>query len=190
MIKFYAKLFARIAHGLIRQKRKYTGERYTVHTEAVANMVKSAGGSKYQIAAAYLHDYREDVVTELAKRGRFKTLAVLEHFYMKFPNEVRQLVFELTDEFTSEIYPNMNRVERKKAEAVRIGGISNEAKTIKLADLYDNTSSIVEHDEGFARIYLKEKARVLPHLEGGDRLLAIMVKHQLEYGVAKLDIVL
>src|SRR5690606_42105221 len=55
----------------------------------------------------------------------------------------------------------------------RIGNISNQAKTIKLADLIDNTSSIVQYDKGFAVTYLNEKRYMLNVLEGGYKVLLI-----------------
>jgi hypothetical protein len=55
----------------------------------------------------------------------------------------------------------MNRAERKDAEARRLGRVSLEARVIKLADINDNTSSIVAHDPNFAKVYLREKAFVL-----------------------------
>ena len=46
-----------------------------------------------------------------------------------------------------------------------------EAKTIKLADLIDNTKSIVEHDPRFAKVYLEEKRLLLEVLKDGDETL-------------------
>lgn len=53
-------------------------------------------------------------------------------------------------------------------EAVRLGQCSERAKAIKLMDIADNTSSIVENDPGFARKYLKEKAFILAQMGYGD----------------------
>jgi hypothetical protein len=39
--------------------------------------------------------------------------------------------------------------------------VSPRAKTIKLADMIDNTFSIVERDPAFAKVYLAEKAALL-----------------------------
>jgi len=44
-------------------------------------------------------------------------------------------------------------------------------KTIKLADLLDNTEDITLHDPKFARVYMAEKAALLPALQGGNELL-------------------
>lgn len=45
------------------------------------------------------------------------------------------------------------------------------AKTIKLADLIDNTSTIMKHDPHFAVTYMKEKAKLLEVLKEGDPTL-------------------
>lgn len=55
-----------------------------------------------------------------------------------------------------------------------LGKASPAAKTIKLADLIDNTRSIVERDPKFAQIYLAEKALLLEVLREGDATLWAM----------------
>ena len=65
-----AKQFAHEAHDSIGQKRKYSGEPYWVHTDAVAEKVAAIGGTEVMVAAAHLHDVLEDV-TPLDKTGRF-----------------------------------------------------------------------------------------------------------------------
>jgi (p)ppGpp synthase/HD superfamily hydrolase len=186
-----AKNFSHIAHDSIGQRRKYTNEPYWTHTDAVAEIVAKFGGSDIQIAAAHLHDYREDVVPKLLADMRLDFLDKLEFEYSKFPKAVKELVVELTDVFTPEAYPHQNRAERHAAEAVRLTTISNEAKTIKLADMFHNTSSIVAEDEGFAKTYLKEKHHVIVGLngmEGGNPALLKIVRKQLQESVDKLNI--
>lgn len=101
------------------------------------------------LCAALLHDTLED--TELTEAAIAQT----------FGPSVLELVLELTDEYTSENYPGLNREQRKQREAERLARCSLEARVIKLADMEVNTSSIVAHDPGFAKVYLAEKARVL-----------------------------
>ena len=162
-----------------KQVRKYTGEPYTVHTKAVADTVFAATYHYGLAAAAHGHDLFEDTIltpdglrTELAARG----IDLLDGKVDKLIT----LIIELTDVYTAKAYPYLNRAERKKLEAARLGTISDDAKTIKLADLKDNTDSIVSFDKGFAKIYLKEKSYVLPFLVGGDITLWNEVKEQLE----------
>lgn len=170
----YSKVFGRIAHDSIEHKRKYSGEPYWTHTEAVADTIARIGGDDDSLQAAHLHDYREDVVTALLNSGRFETLGYLETMYhFKFNEKVKSLVSELTDVFTKERFPHLNRAKRKALEAERISRISNEAKTIKLADLIDNTKSITLNDPKFAETYLKEKAQLLKALVGGNPVLML-----------------
>lgn len=131
------------------QVRKYTGDPYWLHCLAVYNQVKAWGGSEDMLCAALLHDTLED--TKLTEYRLWKA----------FGGDVLELVIELTDEYTHEAFPELNRDERKKREAARIGACSLEARVIKLADMNDNTTSIVAHDPKFAAVYLAEKARVL-----------------------------
>ena len=139
----HATVFATQAHS--GQKRKYTGDDYIVHPIAVAELVRENGGTENQIIAALLHDTIEDCDTTYGDLVR------------AFGKEVANLVLELTDEFTHEMYPDDNRAQRKAWETARLANVSHEAKLIKLCDMIDNTSTIVEHDPGFARVYLGEK---------------------------------
>lgn len=131
------------------QLRKYTKEPYFNHCIAVAARVAEITDDEDMIAAAYLHDTVEDTEMTIAEIGKL------------FGKRVAELVYDLTDHFTPENYPNFNRKKRKNLEAKRLGTISEDAKKIKLCDLADNTSTIVELDPGFARHYLREKADVL-----------------------------
>lgn len=52
--------------------------------------------------------------------------------------------------------------------------IADVYKTVKCADLIDNTASIVWYDPDFAKVYLKEKEHVLGAMTGADsRILKI-----------------
>lgn len=136
------------------QQRKYTGEPYFNHCLAVATQVEAWGGTPEMIAAAYLHDVLEDTDYPLTR------------MYDVFGSPVVNIVRELTDEFTKERYPTMNRAERKDAEARRLATASLEARVIKLADMADNTASIEKHDPDFAKTYLREKAFLLALIGG------------------------
>lgn len=196
-VEFAAKWFGRAAHTYIGQRRKYSGVWYFRHTEAVHDTVMRFGGTKYQGAAAYLHDYREDVVTYLKAHGKFIALWVFETVYkILFPLVVREMVIELTDVFTSENYPvkqnpEWNRKWRKAQEAHRISQISDASKEIKLADLFDNTSSIVSEDADFAITYLKEKHHVMKVLHGihVNKNLRHLVQNQLQENIDKLNVI-
>lgn len=136
------------------QVRKYSGKSYFhEHCVAVARRVKAQGGDEDMIIAALLHDTVEDTATTLPE------------IHKEFGARVCSLVAQLTDVFTSEAYPKLNRAARKKLEAERLGEATPDAKLIKRCDMADNTSSIVENDPGFARVYLAEKAYLLECME-------------------------
>jgi guanosine-3',5'-bis(diphosphate) 3'-pyrophosphohydrolase len=163
-----ARLFAQMAHTT--QQRKYTGEPYYAHLAAVAEMVKLTGARDEMIAAAFLHDTLED------------TPVKVEELRMFFGDEVTQLVIELTDVFTSEDYPTYNREHRKRLERERLAGVSADAQTIKVADLIDNTASIVQRDPNFAKVYLREKAALIKVLTKAHPSLLAMVERAVPLG--------
>jgi len=177
-----AKEFAHRAHDAIGQKRKYSGEPYWVHTDAVAMAVTEVGASDEVIAAAHLHDVLEDVAPLLPHTYNEKVIRD------NFGDKVTQFVIELTDVFTKENYPKKNRKERKALEAQRLGTISPEAMTVKLADLINNTASIVENDPDFARTYLSEKLTILPYLSDGSPPLLQQASLQVIAGHASLGL--
>lgn len=159
-----AKQYGRDAHDSIKQVRKYSGQPYWVHTEAVAETVASVGGTEDMIIAALLHDVLEDVYPLNPKYSP-------ESIRAEFGDNVLSLVEQLTDQFTKETHPHLNRAQRKFKENERIAKDSPEAKTIKLADLLDNTKSIVENDKDFARVYIREKEELLHFLTEGNPIL-------------------
>lgn len=149
-----ALLFAGKAHA--GQTRKYTGEPYLNHCIEVAGMVAGVSGSVEMIAAALLHDTIEDTPT---------TLADLER---EFGIAVSYLVNQVTDVSRPS---DGNRAKRKRMDRDHLAIASAEAQTIKIADIISNTASIVERDPDFAKVYLREKAELLPVLTKGDRRL-------------------
>lgn len=155
----FAYEFARDAHG--DQERKYTGDPYITHPVAVAKIVMTAEYFDCEmIAAALLHDVIEDTdatYSDIAKTG----LGI----------RIADLVQDLTDVSKPS---DGNRAVRKAMDRAHLAGVSDRAKTIKLADLINNTVSIVEHGKGFALIYMKEKARLLEVLDGGDNGLMMI----------------
>lgn len=149
--------FAVAAHASIKQVRKYTGAPYFTHPLDVAEAVAGVpGATPEMIAAALLHDVLEDTGITADLIGAM------------FGYEVKTYVLGLTDRFTPERHPGMNRAERKQAEAVRYGYEPYEVATVKLGDVTDNTKSIGEHDEKFLKVYGPEKRFLLGHLRHGD----------------------
>jgi len=145
------------------QKRKYTNEPYLNHLKSVANMAD--GKCRFGYETGLCHDLLEDTDCTPAELGE----ALYRFGYGK--DEVVLIVgavMELTDVFTSESYPDVNRKNRKHLEALRLHNVSHEAQTVKYCDLIDNTSSIVTHDHGFAEVYLKEKESILAGMNKGN----------------------
>lgn len=148
--------FARDAHGSIDQRRKHTGEPYIVHPFAVAKLVRSVPHTDAMLAAALLHDVVED------------THATLDEMGALFGPEISELVDWLTDVSKPE---DGNRAARKHLDLLHTARATPAAKTIKLADLIDNTKTIAVHDPGFWGRYRKEKRALLQVLREGDPTL-------------------
>ena len=162
------------AHNDIGQVRKYTNEPYINHPIAVAEIVRSVGGNSIQIAAAYLHDTIEDTpMTE----EELRTL-IADDFGDQIADELVVMVSGLTDVSTR---ADGNRETRKRIDREHTAVQTPNCKTIKIADLLNNTESILEHDADFAKIYMKEKKLLLEVLEEGNKTLyakAMMVVHR------------
>ncbi len=152
-----ASIFATAAHSAIGQARKYTGDPYHVHVKNVAEIVSEVGGSDEMVAAALLHDTVED------------TKITIEMIGHHFGEVVQQYVSELTD---VSMMQDGNRAERKAVDRAHTAKASPEAKTIKLADLIDNSLTIRKYALGFANVYLAEKRLLLDEaLKEGNPIL-------------------
>ena len=149
------------------QKRKYSGDPYVSHTFRVSDTVKENGGDEAMIYAAILHDVLEDTPTTESELLT-EMMAIVEP---GMAMNVIRLVNELTDIFTHESYPDMNRAGRKEMEAIRMGRISPRAQTIKYADLLDNGKDILLNDPKFAKVYIKEKEVILRYMNRGNKTL-------------------
>ena len=178
-----AKQFAHEAHDSIGQKRKYSGEPYWVHTDAVAALVAENGGTEDMVVAAHLHDVVEDV-TPKDTTGLYN----YHNIAIQFGRNVAEMVLDLSDTFTKEAYPKLNRAARHKLENERLEKIRVESKIIKICDLISNTESIVEHDKDFARVYLREKFETLPYLSDGNPALLQRASMQTLAGFASLGL--
>lgn len=169
-----AYAIASLAHGLCDQRRKYTGDPYLHHPLAVANLIHTEAECPVPLsvlAAAMLHDVLEDTpVTEAQLRE-----AIGE--------EVTNLVLEVTDVSKP---GDGNRAARKRIDREHLARASPEGQTIKLADLSDNTQSIVVYDPQFARTYLREKSELLAVLTKGDVRLQSLARRSLELGWFRL----
>lgn len=148
---FKALDFATEAHK--DQVRKYTGEPYIFHPIEVAQIVWNATEDINAASAALLHDVVED------------TDVTAEEILKEFGPEVAELVHFVTkasehSDGVRAIRKEMDRVHYAKGPAL--------AQTIKLADVISNSVDVVEHDPGFAKIYLVEQGNLVASLTAGD----------------------
>ena len=166
----FAYRFAKEAHG--DQKRKYTGDPYITHPVRVAQLVAAVTDDVEMICAALLHDVVEDTevtIGDIDSAGFGVSIAIL--------------VNDLTDISKPS---DGNRATRKHIDRMHTAQASRRAKTVKLADLIDNSCSIVVYDPDFARVYMHEKEALLEHLKEGDpTLYALAYQIVMEYKDAK-----
>lgn len=149
-----AKNFAERVHR--DQVRKYSGEPYAIHLREVAGLCAEVGCRDEVIAAAWLHDAKEDQgVTDAELSSMFGPV-------------VARLVDEVTDQSRPE---DGNRMRRKEIDRNHNAAASPDGKTIKLADLISNSRDICARDPHFAVIYMREKEALMPHLTEGNPVL-------------------
>ena len=163
-----ARLFATAAHAAVGQKRKYSGEPYIVHPIEVAEIVKTVLHTPAMVAAAYLHDVLED------------TQVTRDVLLAEFGEEVTTLVVWVT-----KVGVEGNRARRKELDKDFLALAPAEAQTVKLADLIANTTSIVENDPSFAKVYLREKVELLHVLTKGNADLHERATKQVMDGLLK-----
>lgn len=169
-----ALFFAAGAH--ITQKRKYDGSPYVSHCISVAEFLRrnTEHAPIEAIAAAFLHDVVEDCgVTPDQLLNEFGPL-------------VAELVMEVTDVSILPEHKGKNRRTRKELDREHLSRASYWGANIKLCDLIDNTSSIVENDPDFARVYLKEKVAVLDSLNEYDDCLMAFARAKIKKGEFKV----
>lgn len=135
------------------QRRKYTNEPYVTHLIAVASKVDlCCYGDVDMVKAALCHDVLED--TETTYDALEAAIGPVAAGY----------VLLLTDSG----HEKGNRATRKAMDRERLRNSPAPVQSIKLADLIDNTESIVERDPDFAKVYLAEKRALLDVLTLGN----------------------
>lgn len=167
-----AASFAKAAHESVGQRRKYTGEPYIVHPQSVASIVASVTDDENMICAAWLHDVVED------------TPISLEEIRAEFGDDIANLVDGLTDVSKPE---DGNRASRLEIDRNHTAATCPRTKSIKLADLIDNLTDIVDQASGFARRYIPEKEALLAVLREGDSRLISRVEEIIRTEKTKLD---
>lgn len=161
------------------QTRKYTNEPYHTHCFEVRDICVQYGYDDIVSQCVALgHDLLED--TKVKYMDLFYFFDSYKAFGGVLQSQTSQIVYNekmqiingiqfLTDEYTPEYYPDINRRDRKQLEAKRLSNIHPKLQTIKYADIISNTSSIIEHDPKFAKVYLAEKRYLLEVMDKGDR---------------------
>ena len=174
-LSFKAMSFAEIIHK--DQKRKYTNEPYFKHLAEVVGIAMSVGWQHVEVtpdvfmATAWLHDSIEDQEVSFHE--------LLTRFGINVANGVMALSdFEVG-----------NRATRKKLSCERLAEAPGWIQTIKCADLISNTSSIVQHDPKFAKVYLKEKIDLLDSMHKADPRLSAMARQMAKDGLSDLGLI-
>ncbi len=171
-----AHRFAQWAHGSIGQKRKYTMQDYIVHPEAVARMVgRFRDIPDHVVIAALLHDVVED------------TPVTIDDIQEQFGTYVATLVDAVTDHTTPEMG---NRAVRKELERDRLAMAPEHAQTIKMADIIDNTGSIVTRDPKFGKVYIQEMLLLLPRMQRAEHTLTKLAQWQVTLAGVYLGLVI
>lgn len=147
-----ARLAAKAHAGQTRQN----GEPYHNHLHRVAfEVMLLEDSTEDMIVAAYLHDILEDTkVTEAALRHRFG-------------DSITNLVVELTNCYSHQQHPEMDRETRKNHELQRLLKTSTRAQKIKLLDRIDNLSGgpfLDDDATDYRTYYLPESEKMAQEL--------------------------
>jgi GTP diphosphokinase / guanosine-3',5'-bis(diphosphate) 3'-diphosphatase len=150
------KAFAFAAHKHRDQRRQdQAASPYINHPIALADVLVNEGGvaDVEVLCAALLHDTVEDTAT------------TPEELHSTFGPRIAGIVAEVTDD------TRLPKAERKRLQVERAGGISREAKLVKLADKICNLRDMAERppaswDLARRREYFDWAKRVVDGLRG------------------------
>lgn len=154
----YDKIHVAIAfciagHQACGQKRKFSGAEYFTHPIGVSTLVAKYGGTDDMICAALMHDLIED------------TQIKIETIRDTFGENVARMVLGLTKVSKLE---DGDRATRKAIDLEHTAKQCPDTKTIKLCDVIDNLSDVVDGDPEWAKQYVLEKELLLEVLKEGD----------------------
>lgn len=168
-----AALFSIAAHEAIGQVRKYTGEPYWRHPAEVAGLVCFIPDyTDDMMCAAYLHDVLEDTQV---KESTLRSL---------FGDSVTDLVVWLTDLSKPE---DGNRAARKAIDCARLSAAPAAAQNVKCCDLISNSSTILQYDKNFARVYFNEILLLLQAMTKADRTIWYRAWHICQTSIKVLE---
>jgi len=169
------KLWDKVVEWHGEQKRKYTGEPYYQHLLNVHSIASQYERYPLLFECCICHDLIEDTPVTLPELK----ICLEQLGYDKDKVDViTKVTQDLTDVYTKEAFPELNRKQRKKLESGRLLSIQPLSQTIKYADIIDNLRSIVDYDPGFAKVYLDEAKDLLHGMRGGNSLLFLQACHE------------
>ena len=110
---------------------------------------------------ALFHDVLEDTAFDLADIE----IALKPCYTAMQIRAITDGIVWLTNEYTKEKYPNLNRKARKNLELERLLKAPEYIQEIKLLDIYDNLQDI-EKTGKFAKVWVSEKEQWIAALKG------------------------
>lgn len=166
------------------QRRKYADEDYIFHPIRVSSLCRNVNQTLPVLAAALLHDVVEDTDVNYER---------LKIFLQQLMNEADaavtfRLVKDLTDVYTKDAYPKLNRRQRKEKEHNRLANAHPDAQTIKYADIIDNCMDIADSGDDFAPKFLMECRSLLHKMDKGNQELYQQAKSVIEIGLQKTSV--
>lgn len=148
------------------QRRKYTGEPYSIHPIGVSKIVETVDHTPEMIAAALLHDVVED------------TPVTFREIKDQFGSVVAEYVHYCTNVSEKD---DGNRKFRKKMDADHFALGPAESQTIKVADLIHNSQTIIPLDQKFFhKAYKYEKQYMMDVLTKADPILKGQAQEMLD----------
>lgn len=173
--------FAARAHG--EQRRKYIDEPYINHPVRVMEICQVYNKSIPVSAAALLHDVIEDTPVTNQELKEFLDSIMDDQDALK----TALLVKDLTDVYTHDSHPELNRRRRKTRELERLKKAHPDAQTIKYADIIDNSESISGAGDEFAPVYLNECRLIIENLKNGNSALRQRAIAAVELAINKIS---
>ncbi len=174
------KDFAATAHS--GQVRKYAEEPYINHPIRVMQHCRLYVKDISIAAAALLHDVLEDTQVSNDELSTF--------LHGVLPKEDARhsmlLVEQLTDVYTKENYPGLNRRQRKEKEHERLASIHGHAQTIKYADVIDNSRDKAIPENDFAEKLLNEYKQLLRKIPNGHPALYKLAQEAVNNGLREM----
>jgi (p)ppGpp synthase/HD superfamily hydrolase len=163
------------------KKIKITGKPYYKHLSTVSKMARRRTAFGAEIGLC--HDLLEDTTLTTSE-----LMATLLRFGYESDDAIyiTSTVKELTDVFTEEAFPELEKRERKAKETSRLLTISPGAQTVKYCDLIYNIGWMLDNDRKKAKKYLKKKKWLINKLDKGNHQLRKTALQAIKTGMKAL----